>query len=173
MITREEVSNVGEVLHSHASPMCYARWMYSKESSTNRRIQHIRYSEDFTGKRNPLRRLKHALYSLYENICKEPSTIERMTFNLAVGEQVPLRTRIRRGLTSARVILSTRKRLPAGVVGGGRIIVLWEEEGKYLQLVQPSVGALIAEFLQECPEHPHAQRIAEEVMTIHRECYRD
>lgn len=173
MITREEVSNVGEVLYSYASPMRYERWMYAKESSTNRRIKHIRYSEDFTGKRNPLRRLKHALFSLYENIFKDPSTIERLVFNLEVGEKAPLRTRIRIGLTSARVILSTRKRLPAGVVGGGRIIVLWEEDGKYLQLVQPSVGALIAKFLQEYPDHPHAQRIAEEVMTIHRECYRD
>ena len=62
--------------------------------------------------------------------------------------------------------------LPDGHLDGGNVITFWEETGEYLQLVQPSVGSLLAEFLRKDPENPHAKAINAELDRIH-ERYRD
>lgn len=62
--------------------------------------------------------------------------------------------------------------LPDGHLDGGNVITFWEETGEYLQLVQPSVGSLLAEFLRKDPENSHAKAINAELDRIH-ERYRD
>ncbi len=58
------------------------------------------------------------------------------------------------------------RNLPDGVLDNGNIITHWEETGEYLQYVQPSVGSLLADFMDEEPDHPHALRIAAEMKRI-------
>lgn len=58
------------------------------------------------------------------------------------------------------------KNLPDGRLDNGAILTFWEETGEYLQLVQPSVGNLLAEFLLDQPENPHAQKISKEIVRI-------
>lgn len=63
-------------------------------------------------------------------------------------------------------VLKRDKNLPDGILDGGNVITHWEETGEYLQLVQPSVGALLATFLKEEPENPHAKLIIAELERI-------
>jgi len=56
--------------------------------------------------------------------------------------------------------------LPDGVLNDGSIITFWEETGEYLQMVQPSVGSLLVNFLKEDPENPHAKLIIAEIDRI-------
>lgn len=62
--------------------------------------------------------------------------------------------------------LERYKNAPDGHLDSGKILVLWEEDGEYLQMVQPTVGALLANFLKEDPEHPHAKIIIAELDRI-------
>lgn len=66
----------------------------------------------------------------------------------------------------AWAMLAREKHLPDGELDNGNIITHWEETGEYLQFVQPSVGALIADWLAAEPESPHAQRVAGEMRRI-------
>lgn len=65
-----------------------------------------------------------------------------------------------------RVSVSRDKNLPDGVLNGGSVITFWEEDGEYIQMVQPSVGSLLADFLLAEPEHPHAVIIRAELDRI-------
>lgn len=70
-----------------------------------------------------------------------------------------------------RMFLFALKRspnVPDGVLDGGKTIVYWEEDGEYLNLVQPTVGSLVAEFLMAEPDHPHAKLITKELERLHR-----
>ena len=69
----------------------------------------------------------------------------------------------------ARFLLKRDENLPDGQVGD-LVFALWEEDGEYIQMVQPSVGKLVANFLKEEPDHPHARTITAELDKI-REAY--
>lgn len=58
------------------------------------------------------------------------------------------------------------RHLPDGVLDNGAIVTHWEETGEYLQYVQPSVGAMLADWMDADPDSPHAQRIADEMKRI-------
>lgn len=62
--------------------------------------------------------------------------------------------------------LKKDKNTPDGVLNEGKVITYWEETGEYLQLVQPSVGALFVDFLREEPENRHAKLIIAEMERI-------
>lgn len=64
------------------------------------------------------------------------------------------------------VLLRKEKHLPDGVLDNGGIITFWEETGEYINLVQPSVGAMLSDFLLEDPDNPHAQKISKEILRI-------
>jgi hypothetical protein len=73
------------------------------------------------------------------------------------------------GVSRWRMFLHTLKRerhLPDGVLDNGGIIVYWEESGEYLQYVQPTVGALIANWMDAEPDNPHAIAVATEMARI-------
>jgi hypothetical protein len=55
---------------------------------------------------------------------------------------------------------------PDAHLGEGSIITEWVEDGQYIELVQPSVGALLADFLEAEPENEHAKKIAAEIERI-------
>lgn len=64
--------------------------------------------------------------------------------------------------------LKRDKNVPDGVLDGGNIITFWEETGEYLTMMQPTVGALLVNFLKEEPEHPHAKLIIAELDRLHK-----
>lgn len=68
----------------------------------------------------------------------------------------------------AGVALRIDPNLPDGVLDGGSIITHWEETGEYLQYVQPSVGSLLADFMEAEPDNPHALKIAGEMRRINK-----
>lgn len=57
---------------------------------------------------------------------------------------------------------------PDGVLDSGNVITFWEETGEYLNFMQPTVGALLVNFLKEEPEHPHAKLITAELNRLER-----
>lgn len=69
-------------------------------------------------------------------------------------------------LHSVRRALGRQLLSPDGVVNGGFVITFWEETGEYLHYVQPSVGALLADLMDDVPEHPVVQAIADEMKRI-------
>ena len=72
----------------------------------------------------------------------------------------------------ARHVLGRDTHLPDGVLDEGCILTYWEETGEYLQFVQPTVGALVAEWMLACPTDPHARAVAAEMQRI-QDDYRD
>jgi hypothetical protein len=65
-----------------------------------------------------------------------------------------------------RTHLRRDSHLPDGILDGGAIITHWEETGEYLQYVQPSVGALLADLMDARPDLPEVQAIADEMKRI-------
>jgi hypothetical protein len=55
---------------------------------------------------------------------------------------------------------------PDGVLDGGCIITIWEETGEYLQYVQPTVGALVADLMDAHPDLPEVQAVAAEMKRV-------
>lgn len=68
------------------------------------------------------------------------------------------------GMAKAALRMHTTE--PDGVLDGGNVITIWEETGEYLQYVQPSVGAMLADWMDADPDSEHAQRIAAEMKRI-------
>lgn len=64
--------------------------------------------------------------------------------------------------------LKRDRNTPDGTLNNGGVITFWEEDGEYLQLVQPSVGCLLAEFLEAEPTNPYAELIIKELNRIER-----
>jgi hypothetical protein len=56
--------------------------------------------------------------------------------------------------------------LPDGVLDGGNVIVHWEETGEYLQYVQPTVGALLADLMDQHADLPAVKTLAAEMKRI-------
>lgn len=67
--------------------------------------------------------------------------------------------------------LMREKQTPDGALNDGNVITYWEETGEYLQMVQPSVGALLVDFLKEEPNNPHAKKITAELDRIMKRFY--
>lgn len=63
----------------------------------------------------------------------------------------------------AKVSLRGDQHRPDGVLENASVYSYWEETGEYLQLMQPSVGSRVADFLEHYPDHPAAQTIAAEI----------
>lgn len=65
--------------------------------------------------------------------------------------------------------LRRRQHHPDGVLDGGNIITNWEETGEYLQYVQPSVGALLADLMDAYPDLPEVVAIAAEMKRVNED----
>lgn len=59
-------------------------------------------------------------------------------------------------------VLKRDKNLPDGVLAGGNVITFWEEYGEYIQLMQPSIGDLLADLMDAHPDLPEVQALAAE-----------
>lgn len=48
----------------------------------------------------------------------------------------------------------------------GSVLTFWMEDGLYIEMVQPSVGLLLADFLEQEPDNHHAQKIRAEMQRL-------
>ena len=149
MTDQIDVKKVAEEFRSYAEHFVHEDWNYTRNLGG---LTSIRY--DYEG--DTLRgRVKDAwgwLKGKGDNILRV----------LRLGDETLLQARLRQ----ASFALKRDKHLPDGVLDSGGIITVWEETGEYLQYVQPSVGSLIADFMESDPHHPSAIAIAEEMERI-------
>lgn len=146
--------NLGELLKTTASVTPGEDWEYSRDLGD---IKRIRMKGDYSGYDAIWNRILHAIKSSWEYAKGKP--------HLGGTKRLSIKERVLGILFTLKLYLRTDRNLPDGTVSG-KILTYWEEDGEYLQLVQPSVGRLLADFLIECPEHPHAILILEELDRI-------
>lgn len=130
-------------------------WEYTRKDG----IEHIRYTDEHNPYDKLSNRIKRAFGWGFGNT---PSWL------YVFEEKKSLWRRLRNRWSMFKYSLRRDSNTPDGVLAGGKIIVFWEEDGEYLQFVQPSVGALLSTFLQEDPENPHAIAIVKEMKRIQR-----
>ena len=140
-MNRDDVRAVAGDLRDYATHFSERDWCYTRDLGD---LAAIRYASDFDRARSRFRR---AVGYLLRG-CG------------GGGLRVPRWAMIR------HTCLRRDRHLPDGVLNGGNIITHWEEDGEYLQYVQPTVGALIAEWLDDQPDNPHAVRVAAEMRRI-------
>lgn len=128
-----------------------SEWDYTR----NHHLKSIRYEDEYNPYDKFSNRLKHALECLYRR---------DGVFASELFGPWTMKNRLSLALHS----IKRDDNLPDGSLAGGKIITYWEEDGEYLQLIQPSVGSLIADFLEQEPENPHAILIVKEMERIRR-----
>jgi len=131
-----------DFLANHFSPR---DWDYTREHQ----IQSIRYKPEYDPYNKLGKRVKNAFEWLFN---RKPELFKELS----------LRMRFR----MFKYALKRETHLPDGSLNSGTVLTFWEEDGEYIQMVQPSVGALLANFLKEEPEHPHAKIIIAELGRI-------
>jgi hypothetical protein len=138
-----------KVLGEYANHFEISDWNYTRNLGS---LESINYS----GRRDSLwKRIKASLEYLRG---------DNDFINIMSGGKAPS---LKDRWSMAKIALTYQDRnLPDGLLDNGAIITFWEETGEYLQLVQPSVGALLAEFLIDEPNNPHAQKISKEILRI-------
>lgn len=129
-----------------------SEWDYTR----NHHLKSIRYQDDYNKFDTLSYRVKHALQCIYRR--------DGIFASEFLGPWT-----IKNRLSFAFYVLKRDPNLPDGSLAGGKIITYWEEDGEYLQLIQPSVGSLIADFLEQEPENPHAILIVKEMERIQRD----
>lgn len=139
-----------EILKSRADHFMPRDWNYTR----NTKIEQIRYEKGLDTHNDLSHRIKSALFWAFG---RTPDWLIDIQ-----GKGHTLRERF--GM--ARYSLKRDPNLPDGILNDGGIIVFWEEDGEYINLVQPSVGSLLADFLIEEPNHPHAKKILAEMGRI-------
>jgi len=151
------VAEVGDLLRRRATHHDHGDgWTYTRDIGG---LKHIRFERDYTGYNHWTKRLRRALdwkhlvgrdtlTSQLRGDRKEDSLYQKFLFAKAY----------------VKVNLFKDSNLPDGSVGGN--YVFWEEDGEYIEMVGPTIGALVAEFLMEEPENEHAQAIAGEIRRI-------
>lgn len=130
-------------------------WIYSRNTGG---LRHIRYSKDNTGYNHWTKRLKRAL---------SPSRLlgrDTLSLMLSDGKREPLRHRLLGAVAHFRVNWFLDRNMPDGQINGN--LTFWEEDGEYIQAMGPTIGAKVAEFLMDEPDHPHAKAIAEEINRV-------
>jgi len=157
--------SVAKYLHSLATHFDRKDWEWTRKHD----IKHIRREGDYSGYDHPVRRVQRLIKRhLPGNAWRRDRGIWGMLSG--TEEKTSFWKKIQLKVWGLKaevyVTLRTDKHLPDGVLENAAIIAYWEEDGEYLQMVQPSVGELLANFLLEDPEHPHAQKILAELTRL-------
>ena len=139
MGTQPDVSAIADDLHAYATHFFPRDWDYTRDLGS---LAEVRYRD---GHDRLTARLRSAVKWLFRRD----------------GVRVPV-NRFRMALTALR----RDRNLPDGVLNDGNIITFWEEDGEYLQYVQPTVGVLIAEWMKAEPASPYAVAVAAEMQRI-------
>lgn len=141
-----EISGAVKYLDSTANHFVHRDWDYTRVTH----IKHIRYDLHY----DEMQTIKHRLTDAWHWLTRGKKW--GMIHDNTLIERMHL----------ARFALQRDRHGPDGSLDNGNVITHWEETGEYLQMVQPSVGALLANFLKEEPEHPHAVLITKELERI-------
>ena len=150
-LTPKQVRKVSLHLRLYAEHFVQSDWNYTRRHD----IVHIRHKDDYKGYHHPLARLRRGFKVVFGPLSDLDKALE-------IKRTPRYRWKLLREYTK------TESHVPDGVLDGGAIITHWEETGEYLQYVQPSVGSLIADFLDQHPEHPSAIAIAAEMRRIEK-----
>ncbi len=157
MATAKDRKDAAHYLRITATHFAPRDWNYTR----NNDIEHIRYKDAWKGRYNLWGRLKTTQHLLFSS---RKTGLRKLLGGGAKWWQLKRRwSEVRAALV---VGLRTDKHLPDGVLNNGNVIVHWEEDGEYLQVVQPSVGELVSNFLLEEPKNPHAIKISNEIDRI-------
>ena len=161
LTTNEEVLRVASLLRDFASHHAPTDWDYSRDLHEMTRIAH---KSDWTGSNRPIERARRLVPTVLRSL-RAQDPIDRL---LEEGQTLcqKIAGRLRSACTDARLVLLPDRNLPDGTLANGTVITYWEEDGEYIQLVQPTVGLLIADFLAQCPDHPHARAVAAEIARV-------
>jgi hypothetical protein len=160
---KADVMKRGELLEAYATHFAFRDWDYTRDTGVHRILYKNRKRKTRAGRTlrfDPSRlpyRVQHALTGLWRDVVTDPNWRKpegHWTKTLNVSPWRMFKARLR------------ENNLPDGVLDGGSVITYWEETGEYLQMVQPSVGALVAEWLQAEPENEYAQKVAAELERI-------
>lgn len=151
MSTETTTARAGRVLRSHATHHAMSDWEYTRTTG----IKHIRMVGDSTGRNTFGKRLRRAIASAFDtselaSFFQPKSRWHRISFRWACAMEE----------------LHLDSNRPDGALNHGSVITHWEEDGEYIQLVQPSVGEMLADFLDAEPDNPHAVKIAGEISRI-------
>jgi len=154
------MSNIeyAELLKSYANHFVPRDWNYTRDT----KIKHIRFEDDFDGyfsRRNRVKRALKAIVtrggcSFFSRYDKSENWLKKLRYDI-LGR-----------IGMAKTYLKTDNHTADGVLDGGGIITFWEEDGEYLQMVQPQVGEMFADWLIAEPENAHAQIILAELERI-------
>lgn len=129
-----------------------SKWDYTRTHN----LKSIRYTDEYYSFDKLSNRIKHALDALFSRTgIFESEFLGPWKFSDRIS--------------FAFYCLKRDDNLPDGQLAGGKILTFWEEDGEYLQLVQPTVGSLLADFLEQEPDNPHAILIVKEMERIQRD----
>lgn len=139
------------------------------ESSYSRTVglpRRIMYDSDWFILKSRLSAVCHAVEDVVRDVRNDYQDWEREVLDVPKKrsfvkcvKRIPWRFKISYG-----VHVDMDRHLPDGTLDNGSVITFWEETGEYFDMVQEHVGGLVAEFLLDQPENPHAKRIAEALM---------
>lgn len=149
---------IGKTLRARATHHDHGEgWVYSRDIGD---LVHIRFKSDTTGYDHWTKRYARALDP------KGLLGIDKIS-KMIWGDE-PRNRSIKDIALEAWAYFYVNSRvdtnLPDGRIHGN--ITFWEEDGEYIEMVGPTVGEKIAEFLIREPENPHAIAIAEEIQRI-------
>ena len=155
----EEAAHLLEATGGH-----FARddWQWTRKNE----IRHIRYVGDWTKYNAPWRRLVRSFTLSFGRLPAWERSLTSARHWSKHHWELPFRVVqgwFLRVWATFVVQMRTEKNLPDGHIPQAAIICFWEEDGEYLMLVQPSVGLLVADFLKQDSENPHAVAIAAEI----------
>ena len=145
------MSKSAKYLKDLADHFEYRDWNYTRQDH----IESIRYTPEQDPHNKLSYRISKAAWWMFG---KTPEWYE------SLGEKNSLSKRF--GM--AMYALKRDPNTPDGVLDSGNIITFWEETGEYLNLMQPTVGTLIADFIIEDPTNPHAIKINKELTRLHK-----
>ena len=159
----EETEKAAYLLDVIGGHFARADWQWTRKDD----IVHIRYKGDWSGYDAPWRR---GIRAFRQAFGRRPSWERQLTSAnyWADGKRWQVPFRIVQGWVlhvwaTFVVQIRTEQHLPDGHIPQAAIICFWEEDGEYLMLVQPSVGLLVADFMKQDPDNPHAVAIAAEI----------
>lgn len=151
-MSTKQTKKMAKLLRDYSTHFAQRDWQYTRQI----KVKHIRYEGDWTGYNNPLRRLQRTL----EKFVKIDD-LERMLMD---SNRIPWAWK--HPIVTLKIGLRTEKHTPDGHLDNGGILTHWEETGEYLQLVQPSVGELLADLMDAHPDLPEVQAVAAEMKRI-------
>lgn len=141
----QTVLAMADQLRQYAEHFVQSDWNYTRDTG----IHSIRYTDE----KVPHERLRNRVRQCLRELTRRRNDdLDRMI-------EVPR-------LSMALHYLKRDRNEPDGVLDNGSIITHWEETGEYLQYVQPSVGSLIADWMEAEPDNPHAALVAAEMKRI-------